>query len=280
MREKFSSELKAAMKAGEKRRVDTIRMIMAALKDKDIEARGQGKAVSGDDILALLQKMVKSRKESLEIYEKAGRADLATQESEEIAIIHGFLPQQLTDAEVEQAIDAAIAETGAASIKDMGRWSPRSRENMRAAWILQGQRARQGERSAGGGRLTAFASEKSRVRPASMRNRFSSRRKIPGADVPDIGSRRLQHELAYVLVAPVVMEVRWAEAEHVGNHKHLPIGLASGADPDGGRRDRSVSRRPATSSGMSSRTSIAIPALSRAMASRERAASLPRPCAP
>ena len=121
MREKFSSELKAAMKAGEKRRVDTIRMIMAALKDKDIEARGQGKAVSGDDILALLQKMVKSRKESLEIYEKAGRTDLATQESEEIAVIHSFLPQQLTDAEVEQAINTAIAETGAASIKDMGR---------------------------------------------------------------------------------------------------------------------------------------------------------------
>jgi len=121
MREKFSSELKAAMKAGEKRRVDTIRMIMAALKDKDIEARGQGKAVSGEDILALLQKMVKSRKESLEIYEKAGRTDLATQESEEIAVIHSFLPQQLTDAEVEQAIITAIAETGAASIKDMGR---------------------------------------------------------------------------------------------------------------------------------------------------------------
>jgi len=121
MREKFSSELKAAMKAGEKRRVDTIRMIMAALKDKDIEARGQGKTVSGEDILALLQKMVKNRKESLEIYEKAGRTDLATQESEEIAVIHSFLPQQLTDAEVEQAINTAIAETGAASIKDMGR---------------------------------------------------------------------------------------------------------------------------------------------------------------
>jgi len=121
MREKFSSELKAAMKAGDRRRVDTIRMIMAALKDKDIEARGQGKAVSGEDILALLQKMVKSRKESLEIYEKAGRTDLVTQESEEIAVIHSFLPQQLTDAEVEQAISSAIAETGAASIKDMGR---------------------------------------------------------------------------------------------------------------------------------------------------------------
>ncbi|HEY8005510.1 MAG TPA: GatB/YqeY domain-containing protein [Methylocella sp.] len=121
MREKISSELKTAMKAGEKRRVETIRMIMAGLKDKDIEARGQGKAVSGEDILALLQKMVKSRKESLEIYEKAGRADLVAQESEEIAIIQSFLPSQMSEAEIEEAIAAAIVETGAASIKDMGR---------------------------------------------------------------------------------------------------------------------------------------------------------------
>jgi uncharacterized protein YqeY len=121
MREKFSSELKAAMKAGEKRRVDTIRMIMAGLKDKDIEARGRGKAVSNEDIMALLQKMVKSRKESLEFYEKAGRSDLATKENEEIAIIQSFLPSQMSTTEVEQAIAAAIAETGAASIKDMGR---------------------------------------------------------------------------------------------------------------------------------------------------------------
>jgi len=121
MREKFAGELKAAMKAGEKRRVDTIRMIMAALKEKDIEARGQGKAVSDEDILALLQKMVKSRKESLDIYQKAGRNDLAAQESEEITIIESFLPSQMSEVEVEQAIAAAITETDAASIKDMGR---------------------------------------------------------------------------------------------------------------------------------------------------------------
>jgi uncharacterized protein len=121
MRGKFSNELKEAMKAGEKRRVGTIRMIMAALKDKDIEARGQGKTVSDEDILALLQKMTKSRKESQEIYEKAGRVDLATQESEEIAIIQGFLPQQLSEAEVARVIAHAIAETKASSIKDMGK---------------------------------------------------------------------------------------------------------------------------------------------------------------
>lgn len=121
MREQFTSELKTAMKAGDKRRVETIRMITAALKDKDIEARGQGKSISDEDILALLQKMVKSRRESKEIYDKAGRADLAAQEGEEITIIEGFLPQPLTEAEVDEAIAAAIAETGAASIKDMGK---------------------------------------------------------------------------------------------------------------------------------------------------------------
>lgn len=109
------------MKAGDKRRVETVRMIMAALKDKDIEARGQGKALGEEDILALLQKMVKSRKESLEIYEKAGRDDLVAQEREEIEIIQGFLPQPLSEAEAEAAVAAAISETKASSIKDMGK---------------------------------------------------------------------------------------------------------------------------------------------------------------
>jgi uncharacterized protein YqeY len=121
MRDQFNTELKIAMKAGEKRRVETLRMINAALKDKDIEARGQGKTVSDDDILALLQKLVKSRQESAEIYEKAGRTDLSTQEREEIAIIQSFLPQPLSQAEVDAAIAAAMAETGAASIKEMGK---------------------------------------------------------------------------------------------------------------------------------------------------------------
>jgi uncharacterized protein len=121
MRERFASELKAAMKASDKRRVDTIRLIMAALKDREIEARGQGKTLSDDDILALLQKMTKSRKESQEIYERAGRLDLSTQEAEEISIINGFLPQQLSEAEAEAAIAAAIKETGASSVKDMGK---------------------------------------------------------------------------------------------------------------------------------------------------------------
>jgi uncharacterized protein len=121
MRERFTEELKTAMKAGEKRRVETIRMITAGLKDRDIEARGQGKTVSDEDILGLLQKMVKSRQESVEIYDKAGRTDLATQEREEIAIIQSFLPQQMSDADVDAAIAEAIKESGATSIKEMGK---------------------------------------------------------------------------------------------------------------------------------------------------------------
>ena len=100
MRETFNSALKTAMKAGEKRRVETIRLINAAIKDRDIEARGQAKTVSDADILALLQKMVKSREESRDIFAKAGRDELAKQEAEEIAIIQGFLPKQMGEAEV------------------------------------------------------------------------------------------------------------------------------------------------------------------------------------
>ena len=121
MRETLNTELKAAMKNGDRRRVDTIRLINAALKDRDIEARGQGKVVSDQDVLAILQKMVKSRQESLDIYTKAGRDDLARVEGDEIAIIQGFLPRQMDEADVDAAIAAAIEATGARSIKDMGK---------------------------------------------------------------------------------------------------------------------------------------------------------------
>jgi uncharacterized protein YqeY len=121
MRERLTTMMKDSMKAGDKRRLATVRMIQAAIKDKDIEARGAGKTVSDDDILALMQKMVKSRQESADIYAKAGRPELETQEREEIAIITEFLPIQMSDDEAKAAIDAAIAETGAASMKDMGK---------------------------------------------------------------------------------------------------------------------------------------------------------------
>jgi uncharacterized protein len=122
MRERFTQEMKDAMKAGDKRKLSTVRLIQAALKDKDIEARGAGKGqASEEEILGLLQKMIKQRQESAAIYEQAGRAELATQEREEAEIIASFLPKQMDEAETRQAIQAAVAETGAASMKDMGK---------------------------------------------------------------------------------------------------------------------------------------------------------------
>jgi len=121
LREEFTSQLKIAMKGGDKRRVETIRMITAALKDRDIEARVSGKDIGEDEILSLLQKLVKSRQESLEIYQQNARPELAEKEAEEIAIISSFLPQPMSDEDVAAAIQSAIAETGAASIKDMGK---------------------------------------------------------------------------------------------------------------------------------------------------------------
>ena len=121
MREKITQDLKDAMKAGDRAKVDALRLINAALKDKDIEARGASKHLSDDDILSLLQKMIKSRQESFDIYVKAGRQELADKEKGEIEVISAYLPQQLTEAETLDAVQAAIAEVGAASIKDMGK---------------------------------------------------------------------------------------------------------------------------------------------------------------
>ena len=122
MRERFTQDLKDAMKAGDKRKLATVRLVQAALKDKDIEARGAGKGQASDEeILILLQKMIKQRQESAGIYEQAGRAELAQQEREEAEIIAAYLPKQLDEAETRRAIEAAIAETGAASMKDMGK---------------------------------------------------------------------------------------------------------------------------------------------------------------
>jgi uncharacterized protein YqeY len=122
LRERFSDTLKTAMKAGDKVRVSTIRLIQAALKDKDIEARGLGKEPLGDEeILAVLQKMVKQRQESITIYDANGRPELAEGERAEVAVIAEFMPKQLGEEETRAAVQAAIAETGAASVKDMGK---------------------------------------------------------------------------------------------------------------------------------------------------------------
>jgi len=122
MREQINEGYKAAMKAHDQRRTATLRSINAAIKDKDIANRGEGKPpLTDDELLVVLQKMVKQREESLGIYSEAGREDLAAVEREEIAIISEFLPKSLSEAEVEAAIKAAIAKTGAAGGKDMGK---------------------------------------------------------------------------------------------------------------------------------------------------------------
>ncbi len=122
LRERLTTEMKEAMKAGDKRKLGTVRLIQAALKDKDIEARGAGRGqATEDEILGLLQKMIKQRQESMAIYEGAGRVELAAQEREEAEIVASFLPRQMDEAEMREAISSAIAETGAASVKDMGK---------------------------------------------------------------------------------------------------------------------------------------------------------------
>lgn len=124
LREQIDTSLKAAMKArDEKLRVSTLRLVNAAIKDRDIAARSEDRCdgVTDDEILAILTKMVKQREESAETYEKASRLELAEQERAEIAVIREFLPRQLSDAEVEEAVKGVIAEIGASGLKDMGK---------------------------------------------------------------------------------------------------------------------------------------------------------------
>ena len=122
LRDDINNALKEAMKAKNVRAVSTLRLVNATLKNADIEARGAGKPPLADaEAMGVLQKMIKQRQESVELYTKGGRDDLARQEQEEIAIISGYLPKQMSEAEMGAAIDAAIAETGAAGMKDMGR---------------------------------------------------------------------------------------------------------------------------------------------------------------
>jgi uncharacterized protein YqeY len=122
LRDQINDALKEAMKAKNERAVSTLRMVNSTLKNADIEARGAGKPALGDaELLALLQKMIKQRQESVELYEKGGRADLVRQEQEEIAIISAYLPKQMSEPEMKAAIEAAVTETGAAGMKDMGK---------------------------------------------------------------------------------------------------------------------------------------------------------------
>ncbi|MDB5529074.1 MAG: glutamyl-tRNA amidotransferase [Devosia sp.] len=122
MRDEISESLKIALKARDQRRTSTLRLINSAIQDKDIAIRQEARGpATNEEILVILQKMVKQREESFAIYAQAGRADLATVEKEEIDILNEFLPKGLSDAEVDAAIAAAIASTGAEGPKDMGK---------------------------------------------------------------------------------------------------------------------------------------------------------------
>jgi uncharacterized protein len=122
LRDDINTALKGAMKAKDERKILTLRLVNAALKNADIEARGQGKGPLADEELhGLLQKMIKQRHESIELYERGGRPELARQERDEIAIIAAYLPRQMSDDDVKAAIAEAIRETGAAGMKDMGK---------------------------------------------------------------------------------------------------------------------------------------------------------------
>lgn len=123
LREAFSERLKAAMRAKDARTVSAVRLILAALKDRDIAARGSGnrEGIGDDDILRLLQGMVKQRRESIVLYRQGNRPELAEKEEAEIAVIESFLPRQMTEEEIAAAARAAIAALGAQGPKDMGR---------------------------------------------------------------------------------------------------------------------------------------------------------------
>ncbi|CAN5389155.1 GatB/YqeY domain-containing protein [soil metagenome] len=122
LRDDINNAVKDAMRAKDERKLLTLRMVNSTLKNSDIEARGQGKPpLSDEDILGVLQKMIKQRQESIALYDKGGRPELAAAEREEIMVISAYLPKQMSDDEVKAAISAVISETGAAGMKDMGK---------------------------------------------------------------------------------------------------------------------------------------------------------------
>jgi uncharacterized protein YqeY len=121
MRQRITQDVKDAMKSGNKPRLSTLRLITAAIKDRELGVGGPATEVGDQEVVAILQKMVKQRRESIATYEKAGRTDLAEQEKAEIAVLEAYLPKQLGEAEMRAAVAGLVAELNAAGPKDMGR---------------------------------------------------------------------------------------------------------------------------------------------------------------
>jgi uncharacterized protein YqeY len=124
LKEKIGDDLKAAMKSGDKTRMETLRTLRAALLEKEIALRGSGNGVSGEDELAVLAAAAKKRRESIEFFEKGGRRDLVEQESRELGIIAEYLPKQMSEQEVEELIRRVVSEAGASSQADFGKVMP------------------------------------------------------------------------------------------------------------------------------------------------------------
>lgn len=148
LRQRLNEALKQAMLARDTRTVSTVRLILAALKDRDIAARSRGvtDGIGDDEILQMLQSMMKQRRESISLYEQGGRLELAQQEAEEITIIERFMPRQMSEAESAEAVKALLAELGATGLKDMGRVMAALRERFagqmdfsKASAIVKGQ---------------------------------------------------------------------------------------------------------------------------------------------
>ena len=123
LREELNSAMKDALKKNEQKTLSTVRLILAALKDRDIFARGQGNSdgISDDEILSMLQSMIKQRRDSISMYEQAGRCDLAEGEEAEIKVITAFMPKQLSDSDITTCVKDVISELNASSLKDMGK---------------------------------------------------------------------------------------------------------------------------------------------------------------
>jgi len=122
LKEEVQNAVKEAMKNHETERLSAVRMILAGIKEKDVDARGKGKEGASDaDILSMMQTMIKQRQDSIKMYKDGGREDLAAKEEKEIEVIRSFMPKQMDEAETEAAVKGAIAEVGAASMKDMGK---------------------------------------------------------------------------------------------------------------------------------------------------------------
>ena len=220
LRDDINNAVKDAMKAKDERKLSTLRMVNSTIKNADIDARGQGKPPLSDaDLLGVLQKMIKQRQESVELYDKGGRAELAAQEREEIAIISAYLPKQMSDDEVKAAIAAAIAETGAAGMKDMGKViGVLQREIRRADRLWQSQRI--GE---GGARRIVLKASGARSWPISTSKTLRPRSGVGSGRSPNCRTAQLLGHVGDEACCWCATARRFSPSTRIARHYHGPL---------------------------------------------------------